>query len=97
MNEDEAMMVRFTRDYLELLEDRVEQVRDHLAARNFMSAHVALLSLESTSVMVGADGLAQAVRQLRDAVEQGDRNSMPDRLSAVVLAADQARQNLRVG
>ena len=55
MAEHDAMMARFVHDYLELLDHRVSSIRSHLEQRNFMTAHVALLSLESTSVMVGAE------------------------------------------
>lgn len=96
MNEDEAMMARFVRDYLELLDHRVEQVRHHIDARNYMSAHVALLSLESTTAMVGAPSLVEAARRLRTAVEDGHRDTMPDLLAAMVDEAEQARQDLRV-
>ena len=78
MTEDDAMMARFVHDYLELLDHRLSSIRDHLEQRNFMTAHVALLSLESTSVMVGADELAQVAGRLREAVEQGDRDMVPD-------------------
>ena len=94
VNEDDAMMARFVRDYLELLDHRVEQVRRHLDLRNYMSAHVSLLSLESTSVMVGAAGLAAAAGRLRDAVEHGDRDAMPDLTTAVVSEANRARREL---
>ena len=94
LSDDGAMMARFVRDYLELLDHRIEQVRRHLDLRNYMSAHVSLLSLESTSVMVGAAGLAAAAGRLRDAVEHGDRDAMPDLTAAVVVEAARARREL---
>ena len=94
MTEEDAMMARFVRDYLELLDHRLESIQDHLAARNFLTAHVALLSLESTSVMVGAHDLADVAGRLRTAVEQGDRDVMPDLLGAVLEQAEVARRRL---
>jgi hypothetical protein len=93
MAEHDAMMARFVRDYLELLDHRVSSIRSHLDQRNFMTAHVALLSLESTSVMVGATALAQAGR-LREAVEQGERDTVPALLADVTVEAGRARAEL---
>ena len=94
MVEHDAMMARFVHDYLELLDHRVSSIRSHLEQRNFMTAHVALLSLESTSVMVGADGLASAAGRLREAVEQGDRDVVPALLAAVGEEAGRTRDEL---
>lgn len=97
MVEHDAMMARFVHDYLELLDHRVSSIRNHLEQRNFMTAHVALLSLESTSVMVGADALAQAAGRLREAVERGDRETVPALLAVVSVEADRARNELAAG
>jgi hypothetical protein len=94
MVEHDAMMARFVHDYLELLDHRVSSIRNHLEQRNFMTAHVALLSLESTSVMVGADRLADAAGQLREAVERGDRDVVPALLAVVGDEAERTRQSL---
>jgi hypothetical protein len=94
MGEHDAMMARFVHDYLELLDHRLSSIRNHLEQRNFMTAHVALLSLESTSVMVGAGRLAQAAGQLREAVEQGERDAVPDLLTVVDAEAERTRHEL---
>ena len=94
MTDDEAIMARFVHDYLELLDHRVESIQHHLDARNFMTAHVALLSLESTSVMVGANELAEVAGRLRSAVEQGQRNLMPELLTQVLVEAVRVRARL---
>lgn len=94
MSEDDAIMARFVRDYLELLDHRVDSIQHHLATGNFLTAHVALLSLESTSVMVGATELAQVAGRMRVAVEQGDRAAMPDLVTEMAAAAAQTRVQL---
>jgi hypothetical protein len=94
MAEHDAMMVRFVHDYLELLDHRVSSIRNHLEERNFLTAHVALLSLESTSVMVGAAELAQAAGRLREAVEQGERDTVPALLAVVSAEAERTRDAL---
>ena len=94
MAEHDAMMARFVHDYLELLDHRVASIQNHLEQRNFMTAHVALLSLESTSVMVGAEDLAQAAGRLREAVEQGERDTVAELLAQVSAEADRAHDEL---
>jgi hypothetical protein len=97
MAEHDAMMARFVHDYLELLDHRVSSIRHHLEQRNFMTAHVALLSLESTSVMVGADGLAGAAGRLREAVEAGDRDTVGTLVDEVSAEAEVTRRTLGEG
>ncbi|SEQ09517.1 hypothetical protein [Microlunatus flavus] len=94
MGEHDAMMARFVHDYLELLDHRVSSIRHHLDQRNYMTAHVALLSLESTSVMVGAGELAGAAGALREAVEKGERDEVGALLAEVTTEADRARDSL---
>lgn len=94
MGEHDAMMVRFVHDYLELLDHRVSSIRHHLEQRNFMTAHVALLSLESTSVMVGADDLAGAAGALREAVEKGERDAVAGLMADVGDEAERTRHAL---
>lgn len=96
MGDHDAMMARFVHDYLELLDHRVSSIRSHLDQRNFMTAHVALLSLESTSVMVGAHALARAAGRLREAVERGERDTVPALLADVSLEAERTRGELAV-
>ena len=47
-------------------------------------AEIALLSLESSSAMVGADDLRDVVKQLRSALEQGGSDDELDRLTREV-------------
>ncbi len=94
MAEHDAMMARFVHDYLELLDHRVSAIGHHLEQRNFMTAHIALLSLESTSVMVGAEPLALAAGRLREAVEKGERDEVTALLAEVVGEAERTRQGL---
>ena len=65
------MMARFVRDYLGLLDERVTAITGQLEAGNDLTAHISLLSLESTSSMVGAKELAKIAGLLRGAVERG--------------------------
>lgn len=79
----DAIMARFLVDYLALLDQRVLTIRAYLNAGNVTTAQVAMLSLESTSTMVGATALARTVGVLRAALERGDRAVYPE-LSAAM-------------
>jgi hypothetical protein len=86
-SEDDAIMARFAADYLALLHQRILNIQAHLKAGNQHTAHVAMLSLESTSVMVGASNLARAVGALRAALDRGDRDAYAELDRAMVAAA----------
>lgn len=62
------MMASFRQDYLDLLDGRIARITDLVDAADSEPAVVALLSLESSSSMVGAHDLAAAGRRLRDAL-----------------------------
>ncbi len=89
---EQDMMAGFRRDYLGLLDDRVEKVRQLLAAGAVEPARVALLSLESSSAMVGADRLVVAVRKVRDAL--GDPDALAPLLAELRTEADAAREQV---
>jgi hypothetical protein len=87
--EDTAIMARFVRDYLGLLDERVTTITGQLESGNDLTAHISLLSLESTSLMVGAKELAKIAGLLRGAVERGQRSTVPALVTA--LTAEAAR------
>jgi hypothetical protein len=92
--EDDAMMARFVRDYLALLDDRVRAIATELETGNDLTTHVALLSLESTSAMVGEKELAKIVGVMRTAVEQGQRSNLPALMAAMTAEAERVRDRL---
>jgi hypothetical protein len=92
--EDTAMMERFVRDYLGLLDERVSAIIGQLESGNDRTAHVSLLSLESTSSMVGAKELAKIAGLLRGAVERGQRSTVPALLNA--MTAEAARVHVQL-
>ena len=59
-----------------------------------MTAHVAMLSLESTSVMVGEKELAKIVGLLRSAIERDQRAVVPALVTAMSAEADLVRARL---
>jgi hypothetical protein len=92
--EDTAMMAQFVRDYLALLDERVSVITSQLESGNDLTAHISLLSLESTSSMVGAKELAKIVGLLRGAVERGQRSTVPALVSAMTAEAARVRDQL---
>jgi hypothetical protein len=92
--EDDAMMARFVRDYLALLDDRVRAIATELESGNDLTTEVALLSLESTSAMVGEKELAKIVGVMRTAVEQGQRSGLPALMEAMTAEAERVRDRL---
>ncbi|HET9872656.1 MAG TPA: hypothetical protein VFP89_08700 [Propionibacteriaceae bacterium] len=69
---DEGIVARFVGDYLALLDRRIETILEELDSGDVEAAVVAVLSLETTSGMIGARGVVDAARQLREALEQHD-------------------------
>jgi hypothetical protein len=59
-SQEQDMMDRFRRDFLELLDGRVAKIEKLVLTGQLEPAHVALLSLESSSAMVGRTELAGA-------------------------------------
>ena len=93
--EDTAIMARFVRDYLGLLDDRVTAIKGQLESGNDLTAHISLLSLESTSWMVGAKELARIAGLLRGAVERGQRSTVPALVSAMTAEAARVHDRLK--
>ena len=92
--EDTAIMARFVRDYLSLLDERVTTITDQLEAGNDLTAHISLLSLESTSAMVGAKELAKIAGLLRGALERGQRSTVSALVAAMSAEAARVRDRL---
>jgi len=92
--EDDAIMARFVQDYLGLLDERVATITAQLESGDDLNAHVCLLSLESTSSMVGAKELASVAGLLRGAVERKQRHVFPALVLAMTKEAAQVHQRL---
>ena len=89
------MMARFRQDYLDLLDGRVTKIGRLVALAQVEPAHVALLSLESSSVMLGLTDLADAVRRLRSALPDDADDELLRLHGDVVARAAQAHTQLR--
>ena len=91
------MMARFRQDYLDLLHGRVATIGRLIAEHQLEAAEVALLSLESSSSMVGASELASAVRGLRAALETVPPDELDALAAQLAVTADEAALRLSEG
>lgn len=69
---DAPVVRRFIGDYLRLLQFRLDRIDRDLTAGDIPSAVVGLLSLGTSSSMVGASAVAEAAEQLRLQAAAGD-------------------------
>jgi hypothetical protein len=65
---DTTIVDHFVTDYLSLLDSRIERLPVLLAAGDHESLFVLMLSLESTSAMIGAGDVVRAARAVRTAL-----------------------------
>lgn len=93
--QERDMMARFRQDYLDLLDGRVQKIGRLVALAQIEPAQVALLSLESSSTMLGLTDLAGAVRRLRSALSDGEDDELLRLHGDVVEQAALAHQQLR--
>lgn len=92
--QERDMMTRFRQDYLDLLDGRVTKIGRLVALAQVEPAHVALLSLESSSAMLGLTDLADAVRRLRSALPDDADDELLRLHGDVVERAAQAQAQL---
>ena len=92
--QEQDMMDSFRQDYLDLLASRVATIRRLVMADQVEPAQVALLSLESSSAMVGAEELVAAVKQLRAALSDRGSADLDPLLDQLDDAAGAARRRL---
>ena len=72
---DEAVIQRFVHDYLRLLPSRLSKVQHLMSGADVEATRVAILSLETTSAMLGGVDVALSARALRHAVQSGDHDA----------------------
>jgi hypothetical protein len=90
----EAAMDRFVTDYLLLLDGRLDAIRRCLEDSDIEGARVAVLSLESSSLMLGAGQLAGRLSELRSRLDLGPTPQRNALLEMVESAASVFRSEL---
>lgn len=91
-----AAMGRFVVDYLQLLDGRLDAIRRCLADSDIEGARVAVLSLESSSVMLGGRPLADRLSELRTHLELGPTPQRNALLALVEVSAAAFRRELEL-
>ena len=87
-------MDRFVADYLELLDGRLLAIRSCMIDSDLEGARIAVLSLESSSKMLGADVLAARLNELRSQLTLGPTPQRNALLALVEVAAAAFRREL---
>lgn len=88
-------MGRFVVDYLQLLDGRLDTIRRCLDDSDIEGARVAMLSLESSTLMIGGTALAARLTELRSHLDLGSTPQRNALLSLVEVAASVFRHDLR--
>lgn len=91
----EAAMGRFVADYLQLLDGRLATIRQCLDDSDIEGARVAVLSLESSSAMLGGTALTARLAELRAQLDLGPTPQRNALLSLVEVAASSFRGDLQ--
>ncbi|MFP5282275.1 MAG: hypothetical protein ACLGIF_02350 [Actinomycetes bacterium] len=94
---DASIVDRFVRDYLNLLDERLPDIRRYLRTGNDEAAYVALLSLETTTAMFGVPDVVRAIHALRQAVGQQSADDLLQSLTQVAAGVHALRHQLVVG
>lgn len=81
---DAPVVRRFIGDYLRLLEFRLDRIDRDLSSGDIGSAVVGLLSLATSSSMLGANAVADAAEQLRLHAAAGDLAAVAEGRSRLV-------------
>ncbi|MBO0811266.1 MAG: hypothetical protein J2P23_04380 [Microlunatus sp.] len=91
---DAPIVRRFIGDYLRLLQCRLDRIEHDLGSGDIPSAIVGLLSLSSSSTMLGATGVADAAEQLRRNVSSGNIADVAEGRTLLAAQASTARVSL---
>jgi hypothetical protein len=91
---DAPVVRRFIADYLRLLEVRLQRIERALTAGDMATAAVVLLSLATSSAMLGACGVADAADRLRIGTDEDDPTAMARRHRTLIDQAGRARRRL---
>lgn len=90
---DDSAVDHFVADFVGLLDDRLAGLHHLLARRRIEAVVTALLTIETSSVMVGADRLAAGAKELREAFSS-DTSAVPGLLERLEGAARVAKREL---
>lgn len=87
-------MEQFVTDYLQMLDGRLDTIRRCLADSDLEGARVAILSLESSSLMLGRNPLTASLGELRAQLHLSSATQRQALMSSVEYAATSFRADL---
>ena len=90
-----AAMERFVEDYLQLLDGRVDAIRRCLDDSDIEGARIAVMSLESSSLMLGGGPLPARLAELRAHLDLGSAPQRTALMALVESAATTFRRELQ--
>lgn len=91
---DASVVRRFIADYLRLLPTRLDRIDVDLARGDLPAATVDLLSLATSSTMLGADEVTEAADQLREQTAAGDAVAVAKVRIELISRAEDAKLRL---
>ena len=94
VDNDSTIVARFVSDFLNLLDLRVTTVGSLVRSGEVEEARVALRSLETSSVMVGARRLGEVCRELFNRIGSEPLAALQHRLDELAIAAGETRASL---
>jgi hypothetical protein len=94
VGQNRQIVDRFVADYLSLLDKRMTAITASLDSDSYDGTFTSVLSLETTSVMIGATEVARAARAIRAAVQQRQDSAIPELVGALVAATTSLRSDL---
>ncbi|MGI8457696.1 MAG: hypothetical protein ACR2LI_06255 [Propionibacteriaceae bacterium] len=91
---DDAAVDHFVTDFLTLLDDRLRSLHVLISQRRLEDSVTALLTIETSSLMIGADELASAATKLRLVVSEQRSDPLTPLLVELEDAAAQTKRDL---
>ncbi len=91
---NDAAVDHFVTDFLALLDDRLSSLRGLISRRRVEDSVTALLTIETSSLMIGADELATAATRLRLVVSEQRAEPLTPLLAELDDAATQTKRDL---
>lgn len=91
---DDAAVDHFVADFLDLLDDRLTGLHELLLTQRTEEAVTALLSIETSGLMVGANQLAAAAAILRRSLAAGNVHRVETLFAQVIAASEHTKAML---
>ena len=91
---DPSVVRQFIADYLRLLPTRLHRIDDDLERGDVPAATVSLLSLATSSTMLGADDVSAAAQRVREGSAAGNQAAVRDGRQLLRSSAEHTRDRL---